>query len=93
LASKPQDSARRGGSCPDPGAGEPGGWRGFIYIRLRGSPRIYYSRYEITALGRIAETMAEARQDVWCIFDNTALGQAPLRTRWKCCWPNSERTG
>ena len=45
------------------------------YVRLHGSPRIYYSRYP---LERIAEAHAylAGRPDSWCIFDNTAGGAA-----------------
>lgn len=61
---------------PAPGASKPGGWRGLTYIRLHGSPRMYYSAYEppfITALARRLEAM---RGPVWCLFDNTAEGAA-----------------
>jgi uncharacterized protein YecE (DUF72 family) len=61
---------------PAPGASEPGGWRGLTYIRLHGSPRMYYSPYEppfITALGR---RLKAQRGPVWCVFDNTAAGAA-----------------
>jgi uncharacterized protein YecE (DUF72 family) len=53
----------------------PGGWPDRIYLRLHGSPRMYYSSYEpqtLQALARrIALAMREGRE-VWCIFDNTA---------------------
>ena len=56
-----------------------GGWRELAYLRLHGSPRIYYSTYDdayLDALAtRLGELAREAR-DVWCIFDNTALGAA-----------------
>jgi uncharacterized protein YecE (DUF72 family) len=60
------------------GADQPGGWRGLQYIRLHGSPRIYYSAYETSFLQRLNERLAvmSATSDVWCIFDNTALGAA-----------------
>ncbi|HEY5236772.1 MAG TPA: DUF72 domain-containing protein [Rhizomicrobium sp.] len=59
-------------------AAEPGGFDGFRYWRLHGSPRIYYSNYESEFLRALAKRLAkEARtKDVWCIFDNTALGHA-----------------
>jgi uncharacterized protein YecE (DUF72 family) len=56
-----------------PGAAEPGGWRGFAYWRLHGSPRMYYSAYESAALKALAGQLAD---DAWCIFDNTAAGAA-----------------
>ena len=56
-----------------PRAEEPGGWRGLIYRRLHGSPRIYYSDYPADSLDRLGKLM---RPGDWCIFDNTALGEA-----------------
>jgi len=60
------------------GADQPGGWPGLQYVRLHGSPRIYYSAYEASFLHRLGERLAAmlATSDVWCIFDNTALGAA-----------------
>jgi uncharacterized protein YecE (DUF72 family) len=60
-------------------ASEPGGDRAVVYVRLHGSPRIYYSDYARDALAAVATRLrAEQRagSDVWCIFDNTALGHA-----------------
>jgi|SRR5665213_562938 len=57
----------------------PGGWRGLVYYRLHGSPKIYYSNYEIDRLRTLAGDLrerAKAGRIVWCIFDNTALGHA-----------------
>jgi uncharacterized protein YecE (DUF72 family) len=45
-----------------------------IYIRLHGSPRVYYSDYEAAWLAQLGETMAghvAAGRQVWCVFDNT----------------------
>ncbi len=54
-----------------------GGWRGIIYRRLHGSPRIYYSAYEEQFIAAIAkEILQEADGENWCIFDNTARGEA-----------------
>jgi uncharacterized protein YecE (DUF72 family) len=58
-----------------PGAGEPGGWRGLLYWRLHGSPRMYYSPYSEEALVRMSETLSREAlvgRESWCIFDNTA---------------------
>lgn len=52
-----------------PGDGAPGGWRGFAYWRLHGSPKIYYSDYSAKALKTVA---ANLTPNDWCIFDNTA---------------------
>lgn len=62
-----------------PEAGEPGGWNGITYFRLHGSPRIYYSKYTADFILGIAERIRAALAsggNVWCIFDNTALGAA-----------------
>nr|WP_211112562.1 DUF72 domain-containing protein [Azospirillum sp. SYSU D00513] len=60
--------------APVPAAAEPGGWNGLLYLRLHGSPRIYYSPYPPDVLERTAARLAEEapRRPVWCIFDNTA---------------------
>ncbi|HEY0885759.1 MAG TPA: DUF72 domain-containing protein [Ramlibacter sp.] len=62
-----------------PGGERPGGWDGFAYLRLHGSPRTYYSSYATELLRALARRMAQAAredQPVWCIFDNTAAGDA-----------------
>ena len=62
-----------------PAAGEPGGWLGTVYYRLHGSPRVYYSAYDEAYLRALAIRLREATggaDNVWCIFDNTALGAA-----------------
>jgi len=62
-----------------PAAKHPGGWTGLIYRRLHGSPRVYYSAYEPDVISEIAKEMhsdALAAGKKWCIFDNTALGEA-----------------
>ena len=57
----------------------PGGWPQRVYLRLHGSPRVYYSSYEADVLqalaGRLRAAEAEGAE-VWCIFDNTASGAA-----------------
>jgi uncharacterized protein YecE (DUF72 family) len=58
---------------------EPVGDLHTLYIRLHGAPRIYYSAYDDAFIDAVALRMAEARQSgrqVWCIFDNTAHGEA-----------------
>jgi uncharacterized protein YecE (DUF72 family) len=50
-----------------------------IYVRLHGSPRIYYSSYSPAYIAQLARDMAVHAQqgrDVWVIFDNTASGAA-----------------
>ena len=60
-----------------PTAAEPAGWRGLTYLRLHGSPRMYYSPYGQAYVATLAERITRlAPQDVWCIFDNTAAGEA-----------------
>jgi uncharacterized protein YecE (DUF72 family) len=60
-----------------PAAAEPGGWPGLRYLRLHGSPRMYYSNYEPEQLAEYAEQLKQpSAGDVWCMFDNTTLGFA-----------------
>jgi len=61
-----------------PQATEPGGWRGLVYYRLHGSPKVYYSAYPAATLDAFADRLARAAVTAltWCIFDNTAVGAA-----------------
>lgn len=62
-----------------PAAAEPGGSPDAVYWRLHGSPRTYYSPYPRDVLAGIARAIehgAARSPDVWCILDNTALGEA-----------------
>lgn len=43
------------------------------YIRLHGTPKIYYSSYDDSELRMVRQRLAEAS---WCVFDNTASGAA-----------------
>lgn len=52
---------------------------GALYLRLHGSPRVYYSSYAAARLRRIAKELRAAQaadREAWCIFDNTAAGAA-----------------
>jgi uncharacterized protein YecE (DUF72 family) len=65
--------------APVPRAASPGGWAEMVYRRLHGSPKMYYSAYSPRCLDIIARHIrnaAAANQEQWCIFDNTALGEA-----------------
>lgn len=45
------------------------------YVRLHGSPRVYYSSYPSEYIAQLANAMAVHARDTgpaWCIFDNTA---------------------
>jgi uncharacterized protein YecE (DUF72 family) len=71
----------RVGADPSPGrAGDrAAGDRRTTYLRLHGSPRMYYSPYAEAYLDELAARVRAATQvsdDVWCIFDNTAIGAA-----------------
>jgi|SRR5689334_5663219 len=60
-------------------AGVPGGFDQPAYIRLHGSPRVYYSAYTPEVLESVAESIqSNVGRGIrtWCIFDNTALGFA-----------------
>jgi uncharacterized protein YecE (DUF72 family) len=57
----------------------PGGRPDLVYLRLHGSPRMYYSAYEAPLIAALARRIAQALDEgaaVWCIFDNTAAGAA-----------------
>jgi uncharacterized protein YecE (DUF72 family) len=49
---------------------------GFLYVRLHGSPKVYYSKYHPDAIRDYAHMLSSASPDSWCIFDNTASGAA-----------------
>lgn len=62
-----------------PRAAVPGGDRSMQYLRLHGTPRIYYDSYPDAVLQRISRRLQRPSPHTtqrWCIFDNTALGQA-----------------
>jgi uncharacterized protein YecE (DUF72 family) len=63
---------------PLPNGDLPGAWQGIHYYRLHGSPRIYYSSYEMPWLGELVQKLQTHADDAptWCIFDNTASGAA-----------------
>lgn len=63
----------------DPAAGRPGPHEPTstesVYVRLHGSPRIYYSAYApefVEAVRRELARQRAAGRSCWCIFDNTA---------------------
>ena len=62
-----------------PQAALPGGWQGLLYVRLHGFPKIYHSAYSPETIRTTAQRLRNAAghvEDRWCIFDNTALGEA-----------------
>lgn len=48
----------------------------FLYLRLHGSPKVYYSSYDADEIARYRARLDAASPDSWCIFDNTAAGAA-----------------
>jgi uncharacterized protein YecE (DUF72 family) len=62
----------------DPPAGQPGPHvptTAAGYLRLHGSPRVYYSSYPAEVLRQVETRIADLTRggaDCWCIFDNTA---------------------
>ena len=72
-----------------PRAAAPDGWPGLVYYRLHGSPEMYYSAYGAEYVADLGMKLAglAAGAEVWCIFDNTARGEAindalRLQQRW-----------
>ena len=68
----------RAGADPEraSGARRPGGSRHLTYLRLHGSPRVYFSAYDDAFIAAIATELGDASMPAWCIFDNTASGAA-----------------
>jgi uncharacterized protein YecE (DUF72 family) len=55
------------------------GYSKLIYLRMHGCPKIYYSAYSSSALAALASNVEKSiaqGKTVWCIFDNTANGEA-----------------
>lgn len=62
-----------------PRAAAPAGDRKTEYVRLHGSPRMYYDAYSDETLARLARRLTrpeKQNRERWCIFDNTAEGHA-----------------
>jgi uncharacterized protein YecE (DUF72 family) len=57
----------------------PAGDTRLAYFRMHGSPRIYYSDYDVQRLEQLRKTLQQSSRisdRVWCVFDNTAHGHA-----------------
>ena len=64
--------------CAEDG-GEPAAAMRVVYYRLHGSPVMYHSGYDAAYLKRLATRIAAVKKiPVWCIFDNTARGEATV---------------
>lgn len=63
---------------PLPEATLPAGSPRVAYFRLHGSPRMYWSRYDESAIATLAATVRSisTAEEIWCVFDNTASGAA-----------------
>jgi uncharacterized protein YecE (DUF72 family) len=78
-------------------AAHSGGCMNLYYLRLHGSPRIYYSEYDSGQLDRFAKQVIDAAKEghvAWCIFDNTVAGAAvvnALGLQKRVCTDESER--
>ena len=61
-----------------PEAAMPGGWTGFAYFRLHGSPQVYRSSYQEDAIAAQAQSILRAAttSETWVIYDNTTSGAA-----------------
>ncbi len=68
-------------------AAQPGGWESPLYWRLHGVPRTYHSDYDENWLQFFAKQLllrenVSLNQEIWVIFDNTALGHATANAVW-----------
>ncbi len=64
-----------------PRAAIPGGDHRIEYLRLHGSPHMYYDAYGDAALQRVGRRLSRrttVASERWCIFDNTARGAAQV---------------
>lgn len=70
--------------APEPEAASAGGWPGLVYVRLHGSPRTYWSRYDEQAIADWAAWLRPraVTAETWCVFDNTASGAA-IENAWE----------
>lgn len=61
-----------------PEAAHPGGWPGLVYYRLHGSPRKYWSIYDLTRIEAWTTALQRVprKTPTWCVFDNTAASGA-----------------
>ena len=61
-----------------PDAAQPGGWPGIVYYRLHGSPRMYWSVYEVKRVALWAQALRGLPRGTlaWCVINNTAGGGA-----------------
>lgn len=60
-------------------AAVPGGNHRIKYLRLHGSPRMYYDAYDDAVLRRVARCLSRSKtatRERWCVFGNTARGAA-----------------
>jgi uncharacterized protein YecE (DUF72 family) len=63
----------------------PGGDLRLAYFRMHGAPRIYFSDYAPQRLVDLTEELRRAMRtslEVWCVFDNTAHGNAIGNALW-----------
>jgi uncharacterized protein YecE (DUF72 family) len=60
-----------------PDGHQPGGERSICYLRLHGSPKVYFSSYGESQLADFAQVLiGSGSLTKWCVFDNTASGAA-----------------
>jgi uncharacterized protein YecE (DUF72 family) len=77
LMSKQGVSRIAADPAPAPAAAHPGGFAETLYFRLHGSPVMYHSIYDESALASIATRFVQSSaRSKWCVFDNTASGAA-----------------
>lgn len=83
--------------APAVGAGDPAACEDLVYFRLHGSPEMYLSAYDAAATSalaaRIKAISPQKTREIWCIYDNTMVGNATfdaLRLRHELLSPPSD---
>lgn len=68
----------RVGADPERASGAllPGGSEHLAYVRLHGSPKLYFSSYEDGFIQSVLTQLQSKATSAWCVFDNTASGAA-----------------
>ena len=84
IAARALSNITRCGRPPTGAGRDQSGRLGARRLRLHGSPRTYWSRYDENAIAALAANIRRlsTAEHVWCVFDNTASGAA-IENAWE----------